>query len=322
MRPGMPLNLLVQALPTHGDGHVIFPEFDPAIFTIPQFHLGALALGPFAIRWYALAYVAGILLGWRYCVGLVKNAKLWGGKTPTATVLQLDDLVLWITLGVIIGGRIGYVLFYMLPDPQQSVRLAQDWGMVFRVWEGGMSFHGGMIGVMLAVTIFARVNKIPLLALGDLVAPCEPIGQFFGRIANFINGELWGRPTELPWGVRFCNDAIRQASGGVCPAGDIPRHPSQLYEAGLEGLLIFLALRWATHKAHWLQRKGAVTGLFLILYGIIRVILETVREPDIGMPRFPMGLTMGIMLSIPMVIVGVFLLWLSQREAPAEPKAA
>ena len=223
---------------------------------------------------------------------------------------------------MIIDGRLGYVLFYMLPDPQQSVSLAQDWTMVFRVWEVGMSFHGGMIGVFLAVGIFARVNKINLLMLGDLVAPCEPIGQFFGRVANFINGELWGRETTLPWGVRFCNDAIRRANMGVCPAGDIPRHPSQLYEAGLEGLLIFFVLRWATHKVHWLQKKGAVTGLFLILYGMIRVVLETVREPDIGMPIFPMGLTMGIMLSLPMVAAGVFLLWLALRQAPPQTKAA
>ncbi len=299
-----------------------FPNFDPAIFTIPAVHLGSLALGPFPIRWYALAYIAGILIGWRYCVSLVKNPKLWGPKPPTATPAQIDDLILWVTFGIILGGRIGYILFYMLVDPEQRTGLFHDPLQIFEVWNGGMSFHGGAIGVGLALIIFARANRINLLMLADLVAPCEPIGQFFGRLANFINGELWGRVTHVPWGMVFCNQRLADANNGVCPAGTDPRHPSQLYEAALEGVVLFLVLRWATHYAKWLQRPGAVTGLWLIGYGLIRIILETVRNPDDGMPNFPLGLTMGMILSVPMVLAGLFLLWRAFRKPPALPQAA
>jgi phosphatidylglycerol---prolipoprotein diacylglyceryl transferase len=284
---------------------LIFPDFNPVL----------LQIGPFALRWYALAYVAGILLGWRYGVGLVRNPKLWGGRTPTATVAQIDDLILWITLGVIVGGRLGYVLFYMLPSASERAFLLGHPWEVFELWHGGMSFHGGAIGVGLAVLGFARVNRIDVLLLADLVAPCQPIGQFFGRIANFINGELWGRVTQGPWGMVFCSPHIRLANDGDCPAGLAPRHPSQLYEAALEGILIFLVLRWATHRAHWLQRRGAITGLFLVLYGAIRILLEQVRNPDLTMPVFPFGLTMGMMLSAPMVLIGAGLLWWSFRTA-------
>jgi phosphatidylglycerol:prolipoprotein diacylglycerol transferase len=298
-----------------------FPDFDPAIFTIPQFHLGAVVIGPLAVRWYALAYVAGILLGWRYGVMLVKNQRLWGARKPTATPLQIDDLILWITLGVILGGRIGYVLFYMLPVPEQRAQLAADWTEVFKVWHGGMSFHGGAIGVMIAVAAFAVVNRIDMLKLGDLTAPCVPIGLFFGRIANFINGELWGRETSLPWGVVFCNERLRNESPNhACPAGDWPRHPSQLYEAALEGMVIFAVLALATWRWRWLRRRGALTGMFLTLYGMFRIMLEGVRNPDPGLDRLPLGLTMGMLLSAPMVIVGVFLLWLALR-APLPPES-
>ena len=192
---------------------MVFPDFNPVI----------VQLGPFALRWYALAYVAGILLGWRYAVGLVRNARLWGPRTPTVTVPQIDDLVLWITLGVIIGGRLGYVLFYMLPSAQERPFLfAHPWE-ILEIWHGGMSFHGGAIGVALAVIGFARVNRIDMLLLADVVAPCQPIGQFFGRIANFINGELWGRVTHGPWGMIFCSPHIRMSNGGDCPAGLDPR---------------------------------------------------------------------------------------------------
>jgi phosphatidylglycerol:prolipoprotein diacylglycerol transferase len=166
----------------------------------------------------------------------------------------------------------------------------------------------------LAVIGFARVNRIDVLLLADLVAPCQPIGQFFGRIANFINGELWGRVTHGPWGMIFCSPHIRLSNGGDCPAGLEPRHPSQLYEAALEGILIFLILRLATHRWHWLQRRGAITGLFLVLYGAIRILLEQVRNPDLTMPVFPFGLTMGMMLSAPMVLIGAFLLWYSLKS--------
>jgi phosphatidylglycerol:prolipoprotein diacylglycerol transferase len=199
---------------------VPFPNFDPVL----------LQIGPIAIRWYALAYVAGILLGWRYAAALVSNPRLWARRGPIATTDQIGDLILWITLGIIVGGRLGHVLFY---TPEI---IWQDPLEILRVWRGGMSFHGGLIGVLLAVTLFARSARIDLLRLLDVVAAVQPIGQFFGRIANFINGELWGRPTDLPWGIVF---------PGADPA--VPRHPSQLYEAALEGVVLFLVLRWATH---------------------------------------------------------------------------
>ncbi len=299
-----------------------FPDFDPAAVTIPALHLGSLVLGPFPIRWYALAYIAGILLGWRYCVSLVKTPSLWDRRRgPTATPAQIDDLILWITLGVILGGRIGYILFYMLVNPLQRADLADHPFEVFEIWKGGMSFHGALIGVTLAVIGFARANRIDFLLLGDLVAPCEPIGQCFGRIANFINGELWGRVTTAPWGMVFCNRHIAEANGGVCPAGPDPRHPSQLYEAALEGVALFLILRLATHQAKWLRRRGAVVGLWLTGYGAIRILLETVRNPDEGMPDFPLHLTMGMILSLPMIAGGLFLLWRALRKSP-EPQAA
>ena len=295
-----------------------FPDFDPAVFTIPQFHLGALVLGPLSVRWYALAYIAGILLGWRYAVSLAKSPRLWGGRA-VATPIQIDDLVLWITIGVIVGGRLGYVLFYMLPVPESRAILANDWTEVFKTWHGGMSFHGGMIGVTVAVIAFALANRMNILRLGDLVAPCAPIGLFFGRIANFINGELWGRETGVPWGMVFCNDRLR-GPDHTCPAGDYPRHPSQLYEAALEGLVIFLVLRWATHHVRWLRREGAVTGAFLTLYGAFRILLEGTRNPDPGLDRLPFGLTMGILLSVPMLLAGLALIIRALRR-PLPPEA-
>jgi phosphatidylglycerol:prolipoprotein diacylglycerol transferase len=268
---------------------VPFPNFDPVL----------IHLGPLAIRWYALAYIAGILLGWRYGVSLVRNAKLWPPISPPLTPAQIDDLILWLTIGVIVGGRLGFVLAYgrgeYFAHPLEIVK----------TWHGGMSFHGGLIGVAVAVVGFSLVNRVDPLRLGDLVAPCAPIGLFFGRIANFINGELWGRPTHLPWGVIFPDapDAL-------------PRHPSQIYEAGLEGLVLFLILRWATHRLHWLNRRGATTGLFILMYGVFRIALENVRQPDAGLDHFPFGLTMGILLSTPMVLIGGWLLWRSRRTPP------
>ena len=299
-----------------------FPDFDPAALTIPAIHLGSLTLGPLAIRWYALAYIAGILLGWRYCVGLVKNPRLWGAGPPTTTPVKIDDLVLWVTLAVILGGRIGYIFFYMLVDPQQRATLFAHPAEVFEIWKGGMSFHGAAIGVGLAVIGFARANRIAILGVTDLCAACEPIGQCFGRLANFVNGELWGRPTNVPWGMIFCNSHVAAENGGACPPEVlVPRHPSQLYGAALEGVVLFLVLRFATHRLKWLQRPGAVTGLWLIGYGAIRIALENVRNPDIGMPNFPLGLTMGMILSIPMIVLGAALIWWALSKAPPAPDA-
>lgn len=289
---------------------MVFPNIDPFAFGLhAQFEL----LGrhwDLGIRWYALAYVAGILLGWRYVLSLIKTPTLWGARTPTLTAPQVDDLVLWATIGVIVGGRLGSVLFY------NTDMITERPLEIFEVWKGGMSFHGGVIGVAIAMLLFARSNKVALLAVADLVAACEPIGQFFGRIANFINGELWGRHTAVPWGMVFCNDRL-QDSTGQCPAGSDPRHPSQLYEAGLEGLALFLLLRLATHRYKWLQKPGAVTGLFLILYAVFRTILEFVREPDANRSDLPLGLTMGMILSAPMILAGA---WILRRAlTAAEP---
>ena len=277
-----------------------FPDIDPIL----------LQLGPFAIRWYALAYVAGILLGWRYATGMLKNEKLWTRRPPPFTPLQMDDLILWIAIGVIAGGRLGHVLFYTPP----SYTLADPLS-VFRVWEGGMSFHGGVIGVTIAMIIYAWRNKLDLLRIADVVTAGYPIGHFLGRCANFINGELWGREAPgLPWGFVFCNERLREAGGGVCPAGDVVRHPSQLYEAFFEGLVLFLILRWATHGAKLGNRRGVVAGIFVLFYGLFRIAIENVRQPDAGLENLPLGLTMGMILSIPMVLGGLFLIWRGMRE--------
>jgi phosphatidylglycerol---prolipoprotein diacylglyceryl transferase len=275
---------------------VPFPNFDPVL----------LQIGPIAIRWYALAYVAGILLGWRYAAALVTNPRLWERRGPIATADQIGDLVVWITLGVIVGGRLGHVFFY---TPELVWRDPLE---ILMVWHGGMSFHGGLIGVILAIVLFARGARIDVLRLLDVVAAVQPIGQFFGRVANFINGELWGRPTHVPWGIVFPG------------AGPEPRHPSQLYEALLEGLVLFLVLRWATHGAKLLNRRGVVAGMFAVGYGLARISLETVREPDAYLPHFPFGLTMGMMLSGPMVLIGLFFIWRGLREpiVPQAPTAA
>jgi phosphatidylglycerol:prolipoprotein diacylglycerol transferase len=290
-----------------------FPDIHPDVFTIPAVHLGGLTLGPFPLRWYALAYIAGILLGWRYALGLVRDDKIWRGRPPAATPVQIDDLILWLTLGVIVGGRLGYIVFYMLPLADGRQTLAADPLEALRLWHGGMSFHGGAIGVTVAMIAFAARRRLSLLSLADLVAACTPIGLMFGRLANFINGELWGRVTNAPWSMVFCSPNIATAADGTCVAGYQPRHPSQLYEAALEGVMLFLILRLATHRGGWLARRGAVTGLFLIGYGAFRIALENVRMPDAGLRDLPLGLTVGMMLSAPMVAAGAFLLWRGLR---------
>ena len=281
-----------------------FPHIDPILVQI----------GPFAIRWYALAYIATLLLGWRYAVSIVRNSRLWTHRPPPTDGEKIDDLILWLTFGVILGGRLGHVVFY---TPEM---ITQDPVEILKVWHGGMSFHGGAIGVLVAGFFFARKNRIDPLRLGDVIVAAEPIGGFFVRIANFINGELWGRPTTVPWGMVFPD------------GGPLPRHPSQLYEAALEGVVLFCVLRWATHGRKLLNRRGVVMGIFLVGYGLIRIGLENVRAPDSYMPDFPLGLTMGMMLSAPMVLVGLFLIWRGMREplppalaieaAPVAPAAA
>jgi phosphatidylglycerol:prolipoprotein diacylglycerol transferase len=281
---------------------VPFPDFDPVLFQI----------GPFALRWYALAYIAGIGLGWWW--GRVLAApKYWAPVAPPITKAQVDDYVLWVAFGIILGGRVGYVLFY---HPEWLIRSPLE---ALQIWDGGMSFHGGFLGVVVATVLFALRNKVDVLRLGDMVAPCVPFGLFFGRLANFVNAELWGRTTDSALGVVFCNERLLRIYGD-CPAGTTPRHPSQLYEAALEGVVLFLILLWATHAAKLLPRRGTVAGLFLVFYGLFRIGVETVREPDFHLQgAFPLGLTMGMILSIPMVLAG---LWLLLRAKPAEQPLA
>ena len=282
-----------------------FPNIDPVIFAV---HLFGIEL---AIRWYALAYIAGLLIGWRYVAALCRRPGLWGGSAPLKP-LQVDDLLTWMILGVIFGGRIGYVLFY------QPGYFAANPGQILAVWQGGMSFHGGFLGVAAGVIGFSLKNRLVILSVGDAVAAAAPIGLFFGRIANFINGELWGRPSTAPWAVVFPGEAAQ-----ACPAdwmGPCARHPSQLYEAGLEGLLLFVVLTLAI-RAGALRRPGRVFGIFLVGYALARVALEQFRQADMQFvtPDNPhghvlAGLTMGQLLSLPMLVVGVILILRSVRR--------
>lgn len=286
-----------------------FPEFDPVL----------IHLGPLPIRWYALAYIVGIVLGWWYAAKLIKTPRLWAGGKAPITGPQLDDLVFWLVLGVILGGRFGYALFY---QPQLFTQIFTGSSIgerleILQMWTGGMSFHGGFLGVVVAASLFAWRKGIHPLSLGDIIAPVAPIGLLFGRIANFINGELWGRQTDVPWAIRFCNDKILNTYG-YCPAGDVPRHPSQLYEAGLEGLMLLVLMGIAIWGFGMLKRPGFVMGIFLLGYGLSRALLETVREPDAHLSNLPMGLTMGMILSIPMALVGLLLIVRALKRPPAE----
>ncbi len=292
------------------------PDIDPVL----------IHLGPVAIRWYALAYVAGIVLGWLYAGRLLKRTELWPGNKPPLSADQLDDLILWLTGGVILGGRIGYILAY---DASIIWQKPLD---VFKIWEGGMSFHGGFTGVLLAAVLWSRRNGVGFagaLSLGDLLATVAPIGLFFGRIANFINGELWGRVTQVPWGMVFCNSYIRkqyeETYHGLCPAGELPRHPSQLYEALGEGLIMFFLLWFLGQRLYKFKRPGLVMGVFIMGYGIIRIGVEMVRNPDEQMLGFfKTVITMGQLLSIPMVVGGAWLIWRAMKSdvPPAAPVAA
>ena len=301
-----------------------FPEFSPALFEID---LGFLGLGTFPIRWYALAYIAGLVIGWRYAIAMVRRPALWGGRSP-ATVDDIDDLLFYATLGVILGGRIGYILFYQLPFQFESVQ-RDPWGLL-RIWEGGMSFHGGLLGVTVAILLVARSRGIRLLPIADIAAVVTPIGLFLGRCANFINAELYGRPTDLAIGMVF----PQGNAGGTPPAynwqtnewvytgAEVARHPSQLYEAALEGLIPAIIISILVWGFGILKRSGMAAGLFLLLYGIGRSISEQFREPD----RFTWGvmpdwLTMGQLLSLPMWIGGAFLVWNALRKPPAQVSA-
>ncbi|HUJ02724.1 MAG TPA: prolipoprotein diacylglyceryl transferase [Rhizomicrobium sp.] len=260
-----------------------FPDFDPV----------AVAIGPFAIRWYALAYIVGLLIGWRYC--------LWVAKRPPAVAspAAIDDFLVWATLGVVLGGRLGYVLFYK-PD-----FYFQNPGEILQLWHGGMSFHGGALGVLTALVLFCRQRGLALLAFSDIITSAVPIGIFFGRVANFVNGELWGRPTDVPWGVIFPGAPDRVPT---------PRHPSELYEAGLEGLVLLLILFYFVRFTRAREKPGIVSGIFLIGYACARIFCEFFREPDAFLGFLWFGATMGQLLSIPVFLLGLYLIWRAKPE--------
>jgi phosphatidylglycerol:prolipoprotein diacylglycerol transferase len=265
---------------------IAFPTFDPV----------AIAIGPIAVRWYALGYIGGIVFGWIYARSLLKNQRLWGGPAPIS-LPQIDDFILWVTVGIILGGRTGYVLFYNLPF------FIQHPAEILELWKGGMSFHGGFMGCVIAVMWFARKNGIPILSLGDITTGVAPIGIFLVRITNFINSELWGRPADpgLPWAMIFPN------------GGPLPRHPSQIYEAGLEGILLFTVLA-VMIRCGALKRPGLILGSFIALYGLARIAGEHFREPDPQLGFLWGGLTMGMLLSVPMVIVGAIIIVAAWRR--------
>ena len=266
-----------------------YPRIDPV----------AISIGPFAIKWYGLAYLAGLLLGWLYIRRLLREERLWaGGKAPFAPD-RTDDLLLWMTLGVVIGGRLGFVLLY---EPGYYLKNLLE---IPAVWRGGMSFHGALLGCGVAVAGFAARNATRPATVMDLCAAAVPLGIFFGRMANFINAELFGRPTDVPWAMVFPGPE----------AGPIPRHPSQLYEAALEGLALFVLLRWLTHSRLALHSPGFVTGMFLAGYGVARSFCELFRAPDAQHALTFGVLTPGIAYSIPMIVGG---LWLMSRARAAK----
>ena len=263
-----------------------FPAIDPVLIEV----------GPLAIRWYALAYVAGLLLGWYLARRLVANDRLWG-TTPRPDPADFDDFLIYAALGIVLGGRLGYVIFYspgyFLQNPLE----------VLQLWSGGMSFHGGLAGVTIAMILFARKKSYSAWTLFDVIGAVAPLGFFFGRIANFINAELYGRPSDVPWAMVFPG------------AGPEPRHPSQLYEAFFEGLVLYVLVRLATHTFGKLSQPGYVTGVFIVGYGIFRIFCEFFREPDAHIGFLAFGLTMGMILSVPMIIIGIYAIVRVERAA-------
>ena len=269
-----------------------FPAIDPV----------ALRIGPLAVKWYGLAYVAGLLLGRFYVKALLQQGRLWPSQKRPFTPEKVDDLLLFMTVGVLLGGRLGYVLFYQprffLANPLE----------IAAVWNGGMSFHGALLGSIVAIVLFARRIGAELWSVMDLAAAATPMGLFFGRLANFINAELWGRESTVPWAMVFPD------------AGDAPRHPSQLYEAMTEGLILFAVLWWLTHRMLAFRKPGVVAGTFMAGYGLARSFCEFFREPDAG-HWFTFGpFTAGILYSLPMILVGILVIRAAARRvaAPAD----
>lgn len=287
-----------------------FPDISPEIFSISLFGF------EFALRWYALAYIVGILIGWQLVVRAVQTPRLWRNETPVMNKAQIEDLLTWVIIGVILGGRLGYVAFY------QPAYYLQHPAEILAVWQGGMAFHGGLLGVIAAGLIYTWRHDIARLSAADIMALGVPPGLLLGRLANFINAELWGRPTDLPWGVAFPTEAAQ-----TCPdvVGICARHPSQLYEAGLEGLLLGTVLIWLVWRSGALKTPGLVAGVFFTGYGLARFLVEFVRQPDtqfisdgnpLGLAWHigGWGLTMGQILSLPMIALGF---WLAARARRA-----
>ena len=296
-----------------------FPDISPEIFSIT---LGGME---FALRWYALAYILGILLGWRLALVTLRRPALWPKGTAPMTGEQLEGLMTWIILGIVAGGRLGYVLFY------QPGYYLQNPGEILILWQGGMSFHGGFLGVVIGGGLYCWRQGIPMLQAGDLMALCTAPGLLFGRLANFINAELWGRASDVPWAVIFPGSAAQDCPWpqGLVTIDDgvfCARHPSQLYEAALEGLLLGALLIWLAYRRGALTRPGMIMGVFFAGYGLARIIVELFRQAD---PQFitadnplghvlslspGIGLTMGQILSLPMLIVGIALMSLARRR--------
>lgn len=269
-----------------------FPDFDPVAFSI----------GPLSVKWYGLAYLAGLVLGWVYIRRLLRLPRLWRNETPPFDVAKTDDLLLYITVGVVLGGRLGYILLY---EPSSYLANPLE---IFAIWKGGMSFHGAFFASAIAILLFAKRHGVSMLSTSDLATASLPIGLFFGRIANFINGELFGRVSDVPWAMVF--PYARALYPEVEPA---TRHPSQLYEAALEGLVLFIVLRAMTHSYGALKRPGLVTGTFLVGYALARSFSEIFREPH-EVHFFNVGsFTAGQVYSLPMLLLGIILIWRARR---------
>jgi len=277
------LPMLLSALP--------FPTIDPV----------AISIGPVDIRWYGLAYLAGFILGWLYMRALARRAGIWGGRSPVTPEL-VDDFLIWGAIGTIIGGRLGFVLFY---EPGYFLEHPAE---IFAVWGGGMAFHGGLLGVGLATYLFAKRHNIPVFSLMDIAAAAAPFGLFFGRFANFINGEIYGRLTELPWAVEFPARVLAEGHAFG------PRHPTQLYEAILEGIVLFAALRYLTHRRGALTQPGIVVGAFLMIYGAVRIFAEFFKEWDYGQFFTTAYFSAGMIYSLPMIALGLYFVLRAARQ--------